>query len=438
MAMKTKLLAPALAALAVQLLGGCSSTKSPGKTPQGEDTPSDTTPPAVLSIEPADGAMRVSVHAKIAITFSEELDEATVDAAHASLRPVMAPANVAYDAARKTITLTPVPGMTNTTAPHPGLLNDTTYTVSLAGLKDKAGNEMPATTRTFTTYRNLPTESAVYDPWASSPTVDHFVRYTFDANGLETQEVTYAADSSNRIVLTATGLKTFQYANDQARTIDYDGPGSDGNWLTEEDDVAGRITLATHDADGNQTAVVDYNGPDVSWSLPASKVWMHTTTEYRSGLRVKDVWYDGPGADGVWLTSGDDIQFSTTYDYDASGNQIGSTNYDGTGAITGHTVNTFDANRHVIRMDSYGADDALTSSSTCSYDDAGNWTGGIYQGASGATTGWYTYEYDAAGNTTRYTYYSGPGTDGRWFVESPPPSTNDDVVFMIQSYETDL
>jgi hypothetical protein len=57
--MKTKLLASALTALLVQGLAGCSG-KSSGKTPQGNDPP-DTTPPAVLSIEPANGATRVSV-----------------------------------------------------------------------------------------------------------------------------------------------------------------------------------------------------------------------------------------------------------------------------------------------------------------------------------------------------------------------------------------
>jgi hypothetical protein len=107
------------------------------------NNPIDTTPPAVLVVTPADGALDVAVNASVSITFSEVLDAATVGASTIELRGgtgdvVAALTVVSYDSAAQTATLSPVS--------H--LANSTTYTVLIRGgdtdprVKDLAGNAL--------------------------------------------------------------------------------------------------------------------------------------------------------------------------------------------------------------------------------------------------------------------------------------------------------
>jgi hypothetical protein len=75
--------------------------------PTDGDPPGDTTPPAVLSVTPADGATDVSLIGRFQIAFSESLDPATIgdDAIFVASRDVGG--YVEYDAATKTAVFTP-------------------------------------------------------------------------------------------------------------------------------------------------------------------------------------------------------------------------------------------------------------------------------------------------------------------------------------------
>ncbi len=105
----------------------------------------DITPPTVTSVSPAGGAGNVSTHTAITITFSETLDAATVNTTNVVLRTgsgTLVPATVSYNAANRTVTLTPSAALSNSTA----------YTVSIAGVKDTSGNALAGTfTSSFTT-----------------------------------------------------------------------------------------------------------------------------------------------------------------------------------------------------------------------------------------------------------------------------------------------
>ena len=120
----------------------------PDPTPARLDWMVDSTPPAVVSIDPADGASGVDVGSAVTAGFSEDLDPATVNATAISVvvdstgMPVAG--RVTYDAARKRVIF----------VPDADLLPLVTYRAQLAGdvLADVPGNRMgEARTWRFTT-----------------------------------------------------------------------------------------------------------------------------------------------------------------------------------------------------------------------------------------------------------------------------------------------
>jgi hypothetical protein len=104
---------------------------------------SDTTAPTVIAVSPASGATRAFVSTSVGVTFSEPVDPTTLPAGiqvAAGTTPVAG--TVTCDAANQVATFTP----------SALLANQTLYTVTVAGVKDLAGNTMTtAFTSTFTT-----------------------------------------------------------------------------------------------------------------------------------------------------------------------------------------------------------------------------------------------------------------------------------------------
>lgn len=103
----------------------------------------DTVPPTVTAITPANGAAGVAPTAVVTATFSEAIDPATVTTATFELRTgsgALVAATVGYDAPSRTATLTPAAALTAST----------TYAVTLRGgatdprIKDLAGNALAA------------------------------------------------------------------------------------------------------------------------------------------------------------------------------------------------------------------------------------------------------------------------------------------------------
>ncbi len=103
-------------------------------------TSTDTTPPTVSAISPANGATGVPVNARVAALFSKPIDATSVTNASISLSP-SAPGTIVLSTDHLSLTLTPT-----------AILSvSTTYTVSISGLRDIDGNAMsPFTPTTFT------------------------------------------------------------------------------------------------------------------------------------------------------------------------------------------------------------------------------------------------------------------------------------------------
>lgn len=102
---------------------------------------SDTTAPTVTDRQPADGTTAVPVSAAPSATFSEAVQPATIALSVTPNGGSAVAATTAYDAGSRTATVTP----------SASLATSTTYTVSLSGAKDAAGNQMTPVSWTFTT-----------------------------------------------------------------------------------------------------------------------------------------------------------------------------------------------------------------------------------------------------------------------------------------------
>ncbi|HEX5917856.1 MAG TPA: DUF4082 domain-containing protein [Nocardioides sp.] len=101
----------------------------------------DTTRPTVTSRTPAPGATGVPLGGDVAATFSEPVQQSTATFELRAPGGALVPATVSYDAATRTATLDPTAALAATT----------TYTASLSGARDPAGNQMDPVTWSFTT-----------------------------------------------------------------------------------------------------------------------------------------------------------------------------------------------------------------------------------------------------------------------------------------------
>jgi hypothetical protein len=155
----------------------------------------DLTPPTVTGQIPAPGATGVATTAAVTATFSEALDNSTIDATTFELRSAgnaLVAATVAYDAASKTATITP----------SAALANSTIYTATVKGgttdprVKDQAGNALasnvswsfttaaagaPACTTTTSIWPANPTPSIISDSDTSA--VELGVKFRSTVNG---------------------------------------------------------------------------------------------------------------------------------------------------------------------------------------------------------------------------------------------------------------
>lgn len=107
----------------------------------GGSVPSDTTPPTVTAVSPAENATGVAGSTNVTATFSEAVDATTVTGSSVTLRDAAGAsvaASVSYDAAARQATLNPTADL----AP------DSAYTATVkgggGGVKDSAGNALAA------------------------------------------------------------------------------------------------------------------------------------------------------------------------------------------------------------------------------------------------------------------------------------------------------
>ena len=110
--------------------------------PYEYQTSSDTTPPTVTSENPGNNGTGVSVSTSCVFTFSEPIQSSTINFTLQSAAGSVVTTSFSYDAATNTATFTPTAS----------LAYSTTYTATVSGATDMAGNVMTApVSETFTT-----------------------------------------------------------------------------------------------------------------------------------------------------------------------------------------------------------------------------------------------------------------------------------------------
>ncbi len=156
--------------------------------------PSDTVPPTVLSQNPSSGATSVPANTTPSVTFSEAVQPATIAFTLTGPGTTSVAGSVAYNTTTNTATFTP-------SAP---LAAGTTFTASVSGVKDIAGNTMVGTTQwTFKSAVSNPPGVCPCSIWSDSAT-PAFVTEN-DAHALELG-VRFSADTAGSI----TGIRFYK------------------------------------------------------------------------------------------------------------------------------------------------------------------------------------------------------------------------------------
>ncbi|WP_433306519.1 N,N-dimethylformamidase beta subunit family domain-containing protein [Actinoplanes sp. CA-030573] len=197
---------------------------SPGSAPP------DTTAPTVTTRAPASGATGVATSTTAAATFSEPVQSATVAMTLKNPAGTAVAGSVAYDSASNKATFTPTAA----------LAANTTYTVTVSGAKDLAGNTMTATSWSFTTAAvTTPPTGTTYSVW-SSTTVPGTPADS-DSSAVELG-MKFRADSAG----TVTGVRFYKGSGNTGTHV--------GHLWSSTGTLLGTVTFSGESATGWQTA----------------------------------------------------------------------------------------------------------------------------------------------------------------------------------------
>ncbi len=118
---------------------------------------SDTTAPVVTSRSPTAGASDVAIGSSVTATFSEAVQSCTIGFELRDSSGSLVDSAVTYDPSTRTVTLDP----------SANLVNSATYTATISGAADLAGNTMAALSWTFTTPLAIDDGAAGYEETGS-------------------------------------------------------------------------------------------------------------------------------------------------------------------------------------------------------------------------------------------------------------------------------
>lgn len=167
----------------------------------------DNTAPTVVGRTPTPGATNVATNTQVTVTFSEAMDQTTINATNVKLVATTGgatvPTTLAYNAATNTVTLTPTAA----------LANNTSYTITVTtGVKDLAGNALAVQfTSSFITVADTISPTVVSTSPANGTTVP--------APGTIT--VTFSEDMDPTTIPAAVSVKKTSDSSPVAGTVSY-------------------------------------------------------------------------------------------------------------------------------------------------------------------------------------------------------------------------
>ncbi len=430
-------------AVLISVLGlACGQVAKPDVSADGgvDDTDAnigpDVTAPVVQSSIPRGDAVRVSIlTGTVDIVLDEALDPASVDSETVSVvdrhgRSVAGESSYRVDDHTLVFTF----------SDHLG--HNQEYTVQVGAVQDEAGNLSAPTSFGFRTFVNPEVRAttrvagAITAYWGRLIDDDghHMVNNAVVEAGSDGTWYSHDDPIARRETYVREGWKLLSSTH-------FAGPGTDGVWDTA-DDVADYAR--THDYDAHDLEVrrvLSYDaGPDGTF-LTADDVPDNVLIYNRGAVNgeiLERLYYVGPGADGAWFTSDDELQDRHTYSYGSSGELTRRVHYRG-GVVVAYLHYEYAPNGELLRLDDfrdpgddgnwYTADDVPTTRTYYKYSGYllrsaqastgrgpdGNW------GTADDDGRLTTYVYDDDGIRQRSVLYRDPGADGIW-------RTSDDTV----------
>jgi hypothetical protein len=402
----------------------------------------DATPvgPAITLLDstPATDALHVSVLTPVKLHFSAALKAASVTEASVMLllpnASVGAPADVTYDDATHTVTLTPkVP-----------LAVNNVYRVRTKSLVGADGAAVTDVAFSFTTLFDSFLDNITYD--ATGTTVTALTTYDLGTDGriarrttwkdggdnvmpspddipINYYAYTYGTATYRNVYYNGIGADGMWFSPDDVISIvsDYDytvpgrarytytnAPGADGKWFTP-DDVIGQFTEIDYNADGREISAINYAGPGVDNKpfTPDDVVQTRFTDEW-TGNVGKRIFYGNIGADGVWFTPDDVVSGVSIYTLDATGRLVSLVAMD-TGPDN-KFLTPDDTPQSVWSMVYDGTTGLITQFRV--YTGMG--ADGMWQTPDDVLDHYFGYTYDAAGAVMTRKIYT-IGADAIWF-----------------------
>ena len=289
---------------------------------------------------------------------------------------------------------------------------------------------------------------------APEPKADTLI--TYDPNGEVTSYEVYLYDQNNNLI----------------RKTEYDDPGNDRDWFTEDDqgdieineyiskdkitknveyssgpdgipslkeDYIEEIKTYQYDANGDGVKNITYNsaGPDGRWETNDDIIESYDLRSYNySTYRVRELEYNDPGPDLKWFTADDILDEYDDYIFDSNFRYLKHFKYDGIGMdgiwFTGDDILDWSSERNYYpngnlesHIESDGDEDYYF------YNASNIFTRWVHK-KSGETLGYYDFTYDSNNKMKEILLYFKPGPDGIWF-------DSDDLLYKryVFEYSTD-
>jgi hypothetical protein len=220
--------------------GGSTSPKAATPAPPSNPVGSSTTTFSVASIKPASGATNVPLNSTIQITFSSQADSATVNSTDVAVTdPKAVSGALSYDSSTETATFTP-------SAP---LVANSTYTVTVSGVKSSGGTAMTSPFQAkFTTVMPPP------PPPPSGGTPAPVTQYQAPL----TPEIGLGTSINGQVSIDTSGNTTIKLTGAAASTgytVQF-CPGFDSGATTIPAPACFNVTTITTDASGNASSTV--------------------------------------------------------------------------------------------------------------------------------------------------------------------------------------
>ena len=379
---------------------------------------------------------RLFVNENIEIEFSHDVDAASLDAQSMSLTigsGWSTPVELSYDSGSRTVTIDPS-----------RLLYGLTYTLLLTAVESQKGEKVSAEF-SFTTPDPLVTRRVYSDSATERTYGDSRFDYTerYIVKGIDGEYFT--PDDVVQYFYASSLLMGAPAGETWVSRVEFNAPGLDSTWGTEDDVQSGRIDSGYNQYARRIWKRVFGDGVDNLWGTPDDEPWA-ANQFYRhpcQDVTSKQVLAYEPGADAVWGNADDtNVQSLTVYEVTSDCLELSSIGYaSGVDGLLG-TADDIEASRFTTDFSLYAdgtgvvlrsfytgnVQDGMERKVYNSFGQVEEWR--RIQGA-GVDVIWGTSDdfvvelmkwiYDKNGNAERRDVIGAPGADAIW-------GTNDDVV----------